>query len=118
MKGTYLGEFEEVILLMVTIFDGKAYGNNLKMEFESRTDRSVNLSAIHAALYRLEHRAPYDCNYCLVTGWADYLMARCNGFRHLESLISRVTGAIPRDDDRRWLKEYLGAHGEESNPAP
>jgi len=56
MKGTYLGEFEEVILLMVTIFDGDAYGNNLKMEFESRTNRSVNLSAIHAALYRLEQK--------------------------------------------------------------
>lgn len=56
MKGTYLGEFEEVILLLTAIFSGDAYGNSLKSEFEKRTDRSVNLSAIHAALYRLEKK--------------------------------------------------------------
>ncbi|HEX9651705.1 MAG TPA: helix-turn-helix transcriptional regulator [Cyclobacteriaceae bacterium] len=56
MKGTYLGEFEEVILLIVAILNGKAYGNSLKEEFQGRANRSVNLSAIHAALYRLEQK--------------------------------------------------------------
>lgn len=56
MKGTYLGEFEELILLTVVILNGEAYGNSIKEEFEKRSDRSANLSAIHAALYRLEQK--------------------------------------------------------------
>ena len=54
MKGTYLGEFEEIVLLTVGILDEDAYGNGVKEEIEERTKRKVNLSAIHSALYRLE----------------------------------------------------------------
>jgi len=56
MKGTYLGEFEELILLTVVILNGEAYGNSIKEEFEKRSERLINLSAIHAALYRLEQK--------------------------------------------------------------
>lgn len=54
MKGTYLGEFEEIVLLTVGILHEAAYGNAVKEEIEERTKRKVNLSAIHSALYRLE----------------------------------------------------------------
>ena len=54
MKGTYLGEFEEIVLLTVGILHEEAYGNAVKEEIEDRTNRKVNLSAIHSALYRLE----------------------------------------------------------------
>lgn len=54
MKGTYLGEFEEIVLLTVGILHEEAYGNSVKEEIEERTKRKVNLSAIHSALYRLE----------------------------------------------------------------
>lgn len=56
MKGTYLGEFEEIILLTVGVLDEEAYGNAIKQEVEERTDRSLNLSAVHSALYRLERK--------------------------------------------------------------
>ena len=56
MKGTYLGEFEEVVLLTVAMLDGDAYGINVKHEVEKRTDRSINLSVIHSTLYRLEKK--------------------------------------------------------------
>ncbi len=56
MKGTYLGEFEEVVLLTVGILQEEAYGNAVKGEIEERTSRKVNLSAIHSALYRLESK--------------------------------------------------------------
>lgn len=54
MKGTYLGEFEEVVLLAVAILSGNAYGAAITSEIEQQMGRSVNLGAVHAALARLE----------------------------------------------------------------
>jgi len=53
MKGTYLGEFEEVVLLAVAIRSGDAYGATVVTEIELQMDRSVNLGAVHSALNRL-----------------------------------------------------------------
>ena len=53
MKGTYLGEFEEVVLLAVAIRSGDAYGAAVVTEIEQQMNRSVNLGAVHSALNRL-----------------------------------------------------------------
>ena len=49
-----LGEFEELVLLLVAMLDGEAYGISVMNALKAETDRSVNISAIHAALRRLE----------------------------------------------------------------
>ena len=56
MKGTYLGEFEELVLLTVAVLNGKAYGVVLAEEIEEQSDRSISLSSVHTALYRLEKK--------------------------------------------------------------
>jgi PadR family transcriptional regulator PadR len=56
MKGTYLGEFEEIVLLAVGILHTEAYAVSIKVEIENRTDRSVTISAVHTALHRLEEK--------------------------------------------------------------
>ena len=56
MKGTYLGEFEEIVLLAVGILKGDAYGVSLRNEIESQTRRGVNIGAVHTALHRLEQK--------------------------------------------------------------
>ncbi|MBT33272.1 MAG: PadR family transcriptional regulator [Thalassobius sp.] len=56
MKGTHLGEFEEMILLMVGILNGDAYGISILKEIEEQTGRTVTVSTIHTALYRLEEK--------------------------------------------------------------
>lgn len=57
MKGTFLGEFEEVVLLAVyVIAEEEAYANVVKREVELHTSRDINLSAIHSALYRMERK--------------------------------------------------------------
>lgn len=56
MKGTYLGEFEEIVLLAVAMLAGDAYGAAIITEIEQQMDRSVNLGAVHAALHRLEEK--------------------------------------------------------------
>jgi PadR family transcriptional regulator, regulatory protein PadR len=54
MKGTYLGEFEELVLLAVGILQDGAYGVSIRAEIEIQTKRGVNIGAVHTALHRLE----------------------------------------------------------------
>jgi len=56
MKGTFLGEFEEVVLLATCILKEEAYANTVRKTVEDHTQRSINLSAIHSALYRMEKK--------------------------------------------------------------
>lgn len=56
MKGKYLGEFEELVLLTVGVLNDNAYGVSVKSEIESQSGRKVTLSAAHAALSRLEEK--------------------------------------------------------------
>ena len=56
MKGTYLGEFEELVLLTVGALNPEAYGVAIMDEIKNETGRSVNISAIHSALRRLDEK--------------------------------------------------------------
>jgi PadR family transcriptional regulator PadR len=56
MKRTYLGEFEEIVLLTVGILYKNAYAVAIKGEISEQTGRNVNISAVHTALYRLEEK--------------------------------------------------------------
>ena len=56
MKGTYLGEFEELVLLSVGALHPQAYGVAIMDEIKEETGRSVNISAIHSALRRLDEK--------------------------------------------------------------
>ena len=52
------------------------------------------------------HSGGHDCNYCLINGVADRTVGRLGIFRWLERLISALTGAVPRESDRLWLRRY------------
>ncbi len=52
----YLGELEELILLMVALTDGDSYGVTIAKELEEQTGRVITISAIHATLHRLEEK--------------------------------------------------------------
>jgi PadR family transcriptional regulator, regulatory protein PadR len=56
MKRVYLGEFEEVVLLIVAVLEGDAYGVRITHEIIQQTSRSVRLNQVHAALHRLEEK--------------------------------------------------------------
>ena len=56
MRRTYLGEFEEIVLLTVAILGDGAYGVAITEEIEQQTGRLVSISAVHAALHRLEEK--------------------------------------------------------------
>lgn len=52
----YLGEFEEIVLLVVAILYQEAYAVVIKSEITNQSGRKVNISAVHKALYRLEEK--------------------------------------------------------------
>jgi DNA-binding PadR family transcriptional regulator len=56
MKGTNLGEFEELVLLTVAALGSDAYAVSIKEELANSAQRSVNISAVHSSLYRLEDK--------------------------------------------------------------
>ena len=56
MKGTNLGEFEELVLLTVAALINDAYSVAVCDELERHTKRSTKLGVVHAVLNRLEEK--------------------------------------------------------------
>ena len=56
MKGSNLGEFEELVLLTVGILHDDAFGLAIKKELEKQTSRKPMISAVHKVLVRLEKK--------------------------------------------------------------
>lgn len=98
MKGKHLGEFEELVLLTVGILYDEAYGLSIKKEIKARSDRSVNLSAIHAALYRLEEK-----------GFVNARMGEATGKRggKRKKLFTLTTYGVSTLNELRELREAM-----------
>lgn len=56
MKGTNLGEFEELVLLIVLVLQDDAYVNRIKDALFEQSGRATAMGALHATLTRLEDK--------------------------------------------------------------
>lgn len=56
MKDIKLGNFEELVLLLVGVLYDQAYSVKIVQEYEKQTGKKINVSAIHTVLYRLEEK--------------------------------------------------------------
>lgn len=63
MKGTQIGELEELVLLTVAALFDDAYGVAIMQEIETRGGRSITLSTVHAVLKRLEEKGFLESRY-------------------------------------------------------
>jgi DNA-binding PadR family transcriptional regulator len=63
MKGTELGELEELVLLCVAVLYDDAYGISVMQEVKSRANRSISLSTAHVVLKRLEKKGFLSSRY-------------------------------------------------------
>jgi PadR family transcriptional regulator PadR len=54
MGETYLGEFEQIVLLAVFRLKDQAYGVPIRREIEKRAGRAVTVGALYSTLDRLE----------------------------------------------------------------
>ena len=55
-KGSFLGEFEQVVLLAVAHLDGDGYGLSIRKDIERRTARRVTAGSVYSTLARLEEK--------------------------------------------------------------
>ena len=63
MKGTYLGEFEEIVLLTIALLGTDAYGVAIRKELEVQANRKVSISAVHAACNRLQDKGFLEASF-------------------------------------------------------
>ena len=63
MKGTNLGEFEELVLLIVANLYKDAYGLQIKEAIKNRGNRPVSISTVHATLHRLKQKGYLASEY-------------------------------------------------------
>jgi DNA-binding PadR family transcriptional regulator len=56
MKDHSLGEFEELVLLMVAGLHDEAYGVAIMERLQEKLQKNFNISAIHVALKRMEDK--------------------------------------------------------------
>lgn len=56
MSRIYLGELEELVLLMVALLGKEAYGVSITEELRKQAGREISISAAHAVLHRLEEK--------------------------------------------------------------
>ncbi len=55
-RGVNIGEFEELVLLIIGILNDQAYVVSIRNAIFDETERSVNISAVHEVLKRLERK--------------------------------------------------------------
>jgi PadR family transcriptional regulator, regulatory protein PadR len=56
VKGTFLGEFQELVMLAILRLDTEAYGVLIQRELATLAKRSISRGALHSALMRLEEK--------------------------------------------------------------
>jgi PadR family transcriptional regulator PadR len=62
-----LGEFEELVLLMVASQHNTAYGVSILEGLEEELQRKINISAVHVVLKRMEEKGFVNSHYGGIT---------------------------------------------------
>lgn len=105
-KGSFLGEFEQVVLLAVARLGDDGYGVTIRREIEERAEREVSVGAVYATLSRLEDKG-------MLSSWEGDPEARRGGRarRHyrLEPDGARALRAARGMMDRMWDGVDLGS---------
>lgn len=67
MSEQSLGEFEELVLLVVAANNKKAYGVFILEQLGAKLNKKLNISAIHVALKRMENKGFLESSYGGIT---------------------------------------------------
>ncbi len=63
MKGTNLGELEELVMLTVAMLYDDAYGVAIQNSIKEKCNRSISISTVHAVLIRLDEKGYVSSRY-------------------------------------------------------
>lgn len=97
MKGTYLGEFEELVMLSVGVLYPQGYGVAIKNHIENLTSRKVTLSTVHASLHRLQKKGFLESEFGEAT--------RERGGKRKKIFTITVAGSKALRASRGWREE-------------
>ena len=67
MSQKSIGEFEEIVLLIVAILNGEAYSVSIIEELEERLNRNASLGAVQTVLKRLEEKGLVKSDFGVAT---------------------------------------------------
>lgn len=56
MQKNYLGEFEELVLLTISMLGDEAYGVAIKDSIEQMANRAITIGSLHSTIARLEEK--------------------------------------------------------------
>ncbi|MEO9481934.1 MAG: helix-turn-helix transcriptional regulator [Ekhidna sp.] len=105
-----LGEFEEIVLLVVAAQNEEAYGLSVTTAIEEELGRSVTMSSVHTALYRLEEKGLLNSkvggtsktrggrrkrNFLITSAGKEALIEAKNARNHLWSKIPKIVIDTP-----------------------
>ena len=62
MAKEYIGEFEELILLLIVMLKEEAYGLAIRKALKKHADRTVTIGAVHGTVNRLEKKGLIESN--------------------------------------------------------
>lgn len=63
MKGTNIGELEELVLLVVANLYENAYGVAIRQEIVEKSGRNITISTVHNVLQRLQEKDFLESSY-------------------------------------------------------
>ena len=99
MKGTKIGEFEELVLLTVMILQDDAYILKIQEELKKQANRSVVMGALHATLSRLDKKGFLDSQ---LTGATQERGGRRKRVYELTASGKNVLAEIYETRNRMW----------------
>ena len=67
MKNPSIGEFEELVLLVVAALHDEAYGVTIQESLAEKLSKNINISAVHVALKRLTDKGFVKSRYGGIT---------------------------------------------------
>jgi DNA-binding PadR family transcriptional regulator len=67
MKHHSIGEFEELVLLMVAALHDEAYGVSIQENLAGKLAKHINISAVHVALKRMEDKGFVESRFGGIT---------------------------------------------------
>ncbi len=66
----------------------------------------------------VHHKPPFDKFYCITTGHVNVFLDGIGFWKRLEAVVTHLTGAQPREDDKRWTQQLYGTAANPTTGTP